>query len=30
MVLAIIGAVFVFWIVRYLIANWTRERLEKG
>lgn len=26
---ATIGAVLVFWIVRYLIADWARERLEK-
>jgi len=24
-----IGAVFVFWIARYLIADWARSRLEK-
>lgn len=24
-----IGAVFVFWIARYLIADWARHRLEK-
>lgn len=24
-----IGAVFVFWIVRYLIADWARARVEK-
>ncbi len=26
---ATIGAVFVFWIARYLIADWARPRLEK-
>ena len=26
---ATIGAVFVFWIARYLVADWARPRLEK-